>query len=120
MGQSASRDQIRKYEKLNWTKPHELLYNTELRNKQLSQLQRFKGDLKICYYSTRKPPSNFQHWIVTDGKWVMEFGSEDLSKLGNGFVVSILLFINLCHLCGIHACFVCLSHFSKLAKHFLV
>ena len=82
MGQSASRDQIRKYEKLNWTKPHELLYNTELRNKQISQLQRFKGDLKICYYSTRKPPSNFQHWIVTDGKWVMEFGSEDLSKLG--------------------------------------
>ena len=61
-------------EKSNWKKPHELIYNTELRNKQISQLQEFGKDLKICFFTRQLPRVNFQHWYVTDGKWVMEFG----------------------------------------------
>ena len=67
-------------EKVNWVRQHELTYNQELRKQQLALLQNFGWELKTCYRTNSMFGIEYQHWYVTDGTWVMEFGGGELSN----------------------------------------
>ena len=79
MGSKVSK--LQKDEKSTWSKPHELLYNNNLRQEQIALLENFGKNLKICFLTTKSFPQ-YQQWFVTDGKLIMEFGKEDLTDLG--------------------------------------
>ena len=79
MGSKVSK--LQKDEKSTWSKPHELLYNNNLRQEQIAQLENFGKNLKICFLTTKSFPQ-YQQYFVTDGKLIMEFGKEDLADLG--------------------------------------
>ena len=66
-------------EELNWSKPHELMYDSVLRKKQIATLRNsFGPDLKICHYATNLAKITYDQYFVTDGAGIMEFGSGDL------------------------------------------
>ena len=65
-------------EKVNWVRQHELIYNQELRKQQLALLQNFGWELKTCNRTNSMLDIEYQHWYVTDGTWVMEFGGGEL------------------------------------------
>ena len=66
-------------EEMNWSKPHELMYDSVLRKKQLATLRNsFGPDLKICHYATNLAKIIYDQYFVTDGAYIMEFGSGDL------------------------------------------
>ena len=67
-------------EKVNWVRQHELIYNHELRKEQLALLPKFREELKTCYRNNYMFGVVYQHWYVTDGTWVMEFGGGELSN----------------------------------------
>ena len=71
---------IMEEEKVNWVRQHELIYNEELRKEQLALLPKFGQGLKTCYCINSKFGFEYQHWYVTDGTWVMEFGGGELSN----------------------------------------
>ena len=79
MGSKESK--LQRDEKSTWTKPHELLYNNNLRQEQIALLEKFEKNLKICFTTSKSFPQ-YQQWYVTDGKLVLEFGKEDLTNLG--------------------------------------
>ena len=63
------------------------------RKKQLDLLDNFGKNLKICFF-TPNSFKHYQHWYVTDGKWVMKFGKEDqikeyLGRTKDGKVVAL-------------------------------
>ena len=65
------------------------------RKKQLDLLDNFGKNLKICFF-TPNSFKHYQHWYVTDGKWVMKFGKEDqikeyLGRTKDGKVVALNL-----------------------------
>ena len=78
MGETVSR--ILEVEKVNWVKPHNLNYNTDLRNRQLPLINNFKRNLKLCYKERTLYGINYQHWYVTDGRWTIEFGGGEISN----------------------------------------
>ena len=57
-----------------------MIYNQELRKQQLALLRKFGEELKTCYCLNSEFGFNYQHWYVTDGTWVMEFGGGELSN----------------------------------------
>ena len=66
-------------EEINWSKPHELMYDSVLRKKQIATLRNsFGPDLKICHYATNLAKITYDQYFVTDGAYIMEFGSGDL------------------------------------------
>ena len=78
---SANSEIIEK-EKKNWSKPHDLIYDMGLRNRQLAILKSFGQDLHLCQHSIVTSShdlllSCYAHHFVTDGQYIMEFGSRD-------------------------------------------
>ena len=65
-------------EKVNWIKPHELIYNNDLRNDQLALLPNFGQQLRLCYKKNTLYGIRYQHWYVTDNKYVIEFGGGEI------------------------------------------
>lgn len=63
-----------KEEKARWELPHTLDYNQILREEQLKMLDSFKPNLQICFSDRQIMGEDYQHWWITDGSWVMEFG----------------------------------------------
>ena len=67
------------HEEVNWVKPHELIYNQELRKQQLKLLPNFGKKLKLCFIENVLYGVKYKHWYVTDGTYVIEFGGGELS-----------------------------------------
>ncbi len=78
MGKSLSR--IVREEKINWIKPHKLEYDKVLRQAQLEILENFKPELRICYVNNELYGFAYQHWFISDGEWVMEFGGGTITN----------------------------------------
>ena len=58
-------------------------------------MDNFGKNLKICFF-TPNSFKQYQHWYVTDGKWMMKFGKEDqikeyLGRTKDGKVVTLNL-----------------------------
>jgi len=68
-------------EKIKWALPHELVYNDRQRTEQLNLLTKFGSELQICYKNaTAMNVLEYQHWWITDGTWVLEFGGGELES----------------------------------------
>ena len=72
-----------KYELVNaerqkWAYPHSLNYDPELRAQHLQLLNNFGFNLRLCYQECYSGSITYQHWFVTDGTWIIEFGGEEL------------------------------------------
>ena len=74
-------------EKTSWVKGHTLNCESELASQYRALLSNFKDgcDLQLCYEDKEMVGFAYQHWFVTDGHWVIEFGSGDV--LNNKVVV---------------------------------
>ena len=70
-------------EKLNWSMPHDLVYDIDLRNRQLDMLKCFGPNLQLCRYSINLSglPCAYEHHFVTDGTYIIEFGSGNLEEV---------------------------------------
>ena len=70
-------------EKLNWSIPHDLIHNIDLRNSQLDMLKCFGPNLQLCRYSINLSglPCAYEHHFVTDGTYIIEFGSGNLEEV---------------------------------------
>ena len=70
-------------EKTSWTQPHGLGYMQSLREEQIKLLSKFGEDLKLCYDDrcVMKAKYSYQHWWITDGVWILEFGGDDISDI---------------------------------------
>ena len=80
----SSNSKIIEKEKENWSKPHDLVYDMGLRNMQLAILKSFGENLHLCQYSIVTSSHDlmfYAHHFVTDGQYIMEFGSRDF-KVG--------------------------------------
>jgi hypothetical protein len=77
-----TQSELIKEEEMNWSKPHELMYDSVLRNEQMAILRNnFGPDLKICHYSINLSKITYDQYFVTDGSYIMEFGSGDLQVI---------------------------------------
>ena len=68
---------IQTVEESNWNRPHELLYNIELKEEQIILLENFKmgENLKICFFKSKTFPE-YQQFCIMNNSWVMQFGKE--------------------------------------------
>ena len=78
MGSSIS--QLVDIEKTSWVKPHSLEYDLALQKEQKGLLRNFEKNLALCYVNNSVFGMEYQHWFVTDGKWVIEFGGGDITN----------------------------------------
>ena len=67
-------------EKTTWVKPHKLNYIPHLRREQLPLIEKFGQNLKLCYDEGIICGLEYRHYFVTDGTWVIEFGSGELQS----------------------------------------
>ena len=75
----APNSKILEDEKLRWSKPHELIYDPDLRQKQLNILKNSFGlDLQLCQCTIDLSGIIYEHYFVTDRTHLIEFGSGDL------------------------------------------
>ena len=61
-------------------RPHELVYNPDLRKQQLLLLPKFGRQLQLCYKTNSMLAIEYQHWYVTDRKNVIEFGGGEITN----------------------------------------
>merc|ERR1712227_489460 len=79
MGGSTS--QLIDQEKTSWVKEHTLNVEPSLGREYRNLVeQKFKKKLNICYKDCEIYGVKYQHWFVTDGTWIIEFGSGDISN----------------------------------------
>ena len=67
-------------ERVNWVKPHELVYSPGLREQQLLLLPNFGSQLQLCYQKNSVLSIDYQHWYVTDKRNVIEFGGGEITN----------------------------------------
>jgi len=65
-------------EKNSWVNDHSLKYDPDLRELQLKSLNSFGKDLQLRYADRAVLGRPYQHFWVTDGNWVIEFGGGEL------------------------------------------
>ena len=77
MGNDSKKPAIKTVEESNWNRPHELLYNIELKEEQIPLLENFKfGEtLRICFFKSTTL-SEYQQFCIMNDSWVMQFGKE--------------------------------------------
>ena len=63
---------------------HQLNYNEALRREQLKEVEKFGHNLQLCYRLRKNMGIKYNHWWVTDGTRVIEFG---VGELGNHHVL---------------------------------
>ena len=79
MGNSLS--EIVEVEQTSWAKSHDLCYNFPKRKEQLELLNNFNTGqkaMKTCSEYSSMFGVRYEHWYVTDGKWVFEFGGGEI------------------------------------------
>ena len=80
----SSNSQLIKQEKTSWVLGHQLNYNEDLRREQLKEVDKFGHNLQLCYVLRQIMGFEYNHWWVTDGTRVIEFGG---AELGNHHVL---------------------------------
>merc|ERR1711988_824803 len=62
-------------EKTSWVKPHKLDVEPDAGKEYRALVEeKFQKDLKICYKNCSNYGVKYQHWWITDGTWIIEFG----------------------------------------------
>ena len=65
-------------EKTSWAKKHNLEVDIQRAAQQIGMLKKFKKRLFICYKENSMMGLKYQHWFITDGRMVIEFGNGDV------------------------------------------
>eukprot|EP00092_Neocalanus_flemingeri_P036942 GFUD01040216.1.p1 GENE.GFUD01040216.1~~GFUD01040216.1.p1 ORF type:complete len:429 (-),score=69.60 GFUD01040216.1:11-1297(-) len=65
-------------EQTSWAIPHKLNCIQELQNTQIRLLDNFKTKLMLCFNNESKHGLKYEHWWVSDGKWILEFGGGNI------------------------------------------
>ena len=78
MGSSLSTNWATEQER--WALPHKLNYDVRLRQEQIPLIDRFGPKLLLCFNKISKYGIEYEHWWVSDRKWVIEFGGGEVSN----------------------------------------
>ena len=68
-------------EQTSWAKSHDLCYNFTKREEQLKLLSNFNTGpkaMKTCSEYSSMFGVKYEHWYITDGRWVFEFGGGEI------------------------------------------
>ena len=65
-------------EKTSWAKKHNLEVDAQRAAQQIAMLKKFKRRLYLCYKENSMMGLKYQHWFITDGQMVIEFGNGDV------------------------------------------
>ena len=65
-------------EKTSWVLSHNLKYDDVLRREQLDLLPKFGKNLEVRFDERVCMGTSYNHWWVTDGRWVVELGGGEI------------------------------------------
>ena len=65
-------------ERTSWVKRHNLETDKRRKRQQVQAVENFKKELKLCYKDNTMFGVDYQHWFITDGSMVIEFGGGDV------------------------------------------
>ena len=65
-------------EKTSWAKKHNLEVDAQRAAQQIGMLKKFKRRLYLCYKENSMMGLKYQHWFITDGRMVIQFGNGDV------------------------------------------
>ena len=69
-----TKSSLLKAEQDNWRQPHKLFCIPDLRSEHQDLLPKFRRRLKLCFEQREVFGTKYQHWWITDGSWIFEFG----------------------------------------------
>ena len=79
-GLFSSPSQLVDVEKTSWVRSHKLNCIASLKEEQIELLSNFGSKLQLCYYDRTIYGYEYQHWWVTDGNWIIEFGGGEIQN----------------------------------------